>query len=595
MFRLTLSLTLSLFVALGSSLSWAEDEAKISKVLFLPLDGESAGKYAPLVSGISNMLASQLSSRERIVAVDYNLKKQEIDKLIKSGAEINSKTLDLDYVIRGSVYGLEKGMSLQVKVLAMDSSVNRRNFSVKANGEEEVFAAVDTMAEKVAKDIFGYDSIATTDVGTTMGLAGFTTAHPEKEYKKGIIGSGGLFGANQLGNVANVKGVRKSPALPMDIVAMGTGDFDGNGKPEMVYASRTKLLFYNNNNGRFEELGEHTLPKKTKVNALYVADLNGDGRDEMFVSANFGGKARSYILSWDKANGVQEVLRLRDWFIQIVEKEGRVFLAGQRGIDDAARGYVLPGLYELDLDAKYTGFDRGEQLALPEGVGLLSFAYADLNGNGKDEIVAIDKRERLLVYGENNELLHVSVNNYGGSTNFFGVGLGKSDKAMKGQDEDLNKGGEDRNFIPTRLVIVDIDGDGNDEIVVGTNRRDELVTSARENEKKKKAKKDGKIDLFDGGIGNAFSNLFPNLRVYEGGVVSCLSYQEGALKQEWTTNKIAGFLPDYNYTTEIVVDGDGNQRQTVRLTIGQVPNRSFLDIFSGEESKVHLYEFSYKN
>lgn len=595
MFRLTLSLTLSLFVALSSSLSWAEDEVKISKVLFLPLDGGSAGKYSPLVSGIGNMLASQLSSRERIVAVDYNLKKQEIEKLIKNGADINSKSLDLDYVIRGSVYGLDQGMSLQVKVLAMDSSVNRRNFSVKASGEEDVFAAVDRMAEKVAKDVFGYDSLAVADAGTSMGLAGFTTAHPEKEYKKGVIGSGSLFGGNQLGSVANIKGIRKSPELPVNIVSMAMGDFDGNGQRETVYASRTTLFFFNQNNGRFQEIGEHKVSNKAKINAVNVADFDGDGRSEIYVSANFGGKARSYVFTWNSVNGVQEVLQLPNWFIQVVEKEGKEFLVGQRGVDDATRGYVVPGVYELNIASDFSSYSRGEQLTLPKGVDLLSFAYADLNGNGKDETVVIDKHERLLVYGGNNELLHVSVDNYGGSTNFFGVGLGKSDKIMEGVDEDLDDASENRNFIPTRILIVDVDGDGRDEIVVGSNQREELVASAQKD--KKDEENDGKLNLFSGGIGgvsNPFSNLFPNTRSYEGSTVACLSFTDNALQQLWRTNTVPGSISDYSYTTTLVVDEGGQEQRIVNLALAQIPSRSILDFFSGDRSKIMMYEFTYQ-
>ncbi|CAG36476.1 FG-GAP repeat domain-containing protein [Desulfotalea psychrophila] len=593
--RLFLPLFVALAVLFSSLPLWAEEEVAVSKVLFLPLDGTNAGKYSPLVNGIGSMLASQLASKDRIIAVDYNLKQQEIKALTVAGKSVTGQNLDIDYVVRGSVYALENGISLQVKVVPINGTGSKQNFSEKAAEEKDIFSAVDLMATKIGTDVFGYQEQAKRDVSAAMGMAGFATSHPEREYKKGLLSGGSLYGSNQLSTTVAIKNIRRTPKLPMEMVGMAVGDFNGDGQDDMVYASRQKLLFYTQKAQRFTQLGEYTLSTRSKINAISAADYDGDGRDELYISSNFGAKARSEILSIT-AGTVQPLMTIDGWYLQPIEKPGSgLLLLGQRGSTKRADSYLLPGVYQLDVAKDFSSFQKGEEISLPKGTTLFSFAWADLTANGKAELLVLDRRERLLIYDGDNQLLHVSLDNYGGSTNFFGIGLGKlTDQPLIGQNEDLDNFGN-WNYIPTRIITTDIDGDGRSEIIVGSNRREEFVSSGREKEKKRKAKKEGKTDNEEAkGMVNAIFDFFPNMRSYEGGTVACLSYTDGALRDVWRTKAISGYIPDYSYRIATVKDEMGQDKEVVHLSIAKNIDSTFLGFGSSDESQAIVYEFSYK-
>ncbi len=583
MSRLISVLIVLLFAFVPVSSVTADGE-KVSTVLFIPLEGgSSAGQYVSLVDGISNMLISRLAAKERIRPVEYSLKKKEIDAIAAGSGDFSE--LDIDYVVRGSVYGLASGMSLQVKVLPVRGSKSAKNFSATAGKETEIFSAVDKVASDIAEKIFDYEKQQMADTSAPDGgLAGFKTVHPEREYKKGILGGGSLY-SGDLSAVAHVKGVRRSPELPADIVAMAVEDLDGDGRDEIVYASRTALFFYREKNSRFEKLGEAYINKNVKIHALNVADYNNDGRKEIYLSTNFKNDARSYVYAWNGAGRVSRLAEIRGWYIRPIEMpDGRLVMAGQRGTPDREKGFVLPGIFHIGFTNNFAGLEQGEEITLPRSMNLFDFVFADVTGDGLVETVAIDRRERLVIYNTNNQLLHVSEENFGGSINFIGSVLAKGSgkKLFSGDALDSLR---EWNWMPTRLIVEDFNNDGKDEIIVGANIRDNLIKSGR--------KKKGEDSLFS----NNIISLFVNSRSYKGGTIACLSYDNGHLSEVWRTNQISGYLSDYSYKTDIVVDEDGAERSRVKLFISQVAEESFLwfKFDLSEQSKIYLYEFSYKN
>ena len=118
---------------------------------------------------------------------------------------------------------------------------------------------------------------------------------------------------------------------------------------------------------------------------------------------------------------------------------------------------ISPGVYLVTWSRKYT-ISKGERLPLPPSVNLFDFVYADLDGDGFYEIVAIDQKEKLKIYSPSNELMWVSQKNFGGSKIYLGPSRGgattKNDRRNFTPDEDAER---ELIFVPSRIIVTDVD------------------------------------------------------------------------------------------------------------------------------------------
>ena len=104
---------------------------------------------------------------------------------------------------------------------------------------------------------------------------------------------------------------------------------------------------------------------------------------------------------------------------------------------------------------------------MPKGVNLFDFNYADLDGDGFYEIVAVDQNEKLRVYNVGNELMWVSQKNFGGSNIYLGPSQGGAMSQTDQRNFTVDENSErDLIFVPARIIVTDLNGDGKEEIVI---------------------------------------------------------------------------------------------------------------------------------
>jgi hypothetical protein len=202
---------------------------------------------------------------------------------------------------------------------------------------------------------------------------------------------------------------------------------------------------------------------------------------------------------------------------------------------------------------------KGEMLPVPREVNLFDFVFADLNGDGQMETVAIDNQEKLLVYNQEKNLLWVSTENFGGSTNYLGSGL-KTDNAV-----------QTRIYVPTRLIAVSLNNNKKQDILVATNKKT--------------------------------SYDFLSYRTYNGGYVSCMEWKGSGMHELWHTRSTAGKVVDYN----IQLTAGGNEtlktspaiqrqkenggKQSAVLFVGQVPSSKLYNILLPQKSETTLFAY----
>lgn len=547
-----------------------EANAEVARVMVLPFDGTSSGDFKYLTDSVRSMISSRLAANPGVEVVDYTLTPEELKTLhgAKEGAasgEAVFSRLKTDYIISGSLYALQTGLKIQATLNGKPSlPVPEGVFTVLAVNEEHIISSVEDLVDDiVSRGMSKPDDrsfMAEVQTDQKEGIAGFNTEHPDKMFKKGLYGGAIVAEGNM--KVESL-GVRRSSDLPLTIVSMATGDLDNDGTLEIVAASRTSVEIYRFDETLFKKLAEYKFSTTYKIHAVNIADLNKDGQAEIYVSANDTALAASAILTWSSSGGMQQLKTGINYYIRPLNtpSEGWI-LAGQKGNKDSKTGFIEKNIVKLDLSQDLKGITEGKVLPLPEKISLFDFVWADLEGNGVQKLVSVDRHEKLLVYDANNSLLWVSENDYGGSRNFIGPpkSMMSSMGGMLGKNDDSAL---ERPivYIPTRLLAVDIDNDGKDEIIIGNNKR-------------------------------TTPKWFFNFREYDGGSVVCLSWRDSQMIDVWRTNTVTGYLADYTFLLPGNQPAKNSSKGTNLLYIAQVPDKQTLGFSFSSDSKLLKYEMN---
>ncbi len=548
------------FCMFGSTGAYGKDANEQYKIVFSAFDISSAGNYAYLSNGIQSMLASRLAAKERVLVLDRTFSEKELTSMKnrQSAAASGSVPVVADYLVSGSLYGLKTGLNIQVVLYPFAADKETLRFEALVKNPDTMIADVEQLSLEIAKSAFGYQVVAPTALKTTGeggGVSGFITTHPEAAYKKSV-NVGAVVGAVGSTLQVTAKEGKRSISLSQEIRTLATGDVDGDGVDEIVILIGNTLEIYRLEGKKFNKFAAATLSTSLECHAINLADLDKDGRMEMYISCTEGLNISSLIAGWNKEKGLHIVTKNIPWYIRpiLVPAKGWRLAGQKRGVEKTE--LVKAGIHLLDLDTRNTIL-QGEQLPLPVGVNLFDFLFADLDGDGVYETVAIDKKERLKVYNRANELLWVSKKTFGGSQVYLGPSRGG---AVNAQDRNNFTTEEDTQreliFVPGRLVAADVDNDGRQEIVVNENSRMSM-------------------------------SFFEKIRIYNDGAIVGLSWDGAALNEVWRTGAFKGYIAGFGFNVPANADESGQsgtsdskqaegRKKTVSLYVGNLPSSGTL-------------------
>ncbi len=569
-FRLLLSVVL--LPLLFCSLSFAADAGsgeppREPSLVLAAFDSSAAGDFAYLGDSIRGMLASRLATGGRLRVLDRSIGESELAALRQGESGLPESLAAVDYLATGSIYALASGVNIQLTLYPLNKGGEIGNFSVLARNPAVILSAVEELATEILAATLQPKEATTGQAdgdGAEGGLAGFVTAHPEIAYKQGQY-SGTVIGIRDSLVQVQTKGMKRSTTIPRAISAMALGDLTGDGTEEMVTLAGSRLEVFRSVDRTLASFVSYRLDPGLRIHALNLADLNGDGRVEIYLSATDGLDVASMVLAWQRQGGFTVLAERLPWYLRPLSVPGAGWrLAGQERGGERL-DLVRPGVFLLDIDTVDAGFrlSRGRQLPLPRGINLFDFVYADVDGDGGMETVAVDRREKLRLYGPDNQLLWVSRESYAASSTALGPSMGMaSERGTAGTlsvDEEAER---ETFFLPGRLQAVDVNGDGRDHLVV--NQSESTVLS-----------------------------FFHKLRSYEGGAVLGLAWDGEGLVEAWRTGNFRGYIADHSLRLDGVA-GDG-QPLPARLAVAHQPNRgSLVGLLPGsDETELALYDLEF--
>ena len=508
----TLALLLAAVCCCAILAAWRPAIAKTAEpskrqVIFLPFDVEIPGSYAYLRNGLSSTLASRLASRADIVAVAQGSASEQMAKALKSGDHgIFAQQLrqsGADYLIMGSLAPKSGQFELTSYVFSQAANQAPKKFQQSFQTVDDAMTAVDDLAWSISGSVFG--AAKPEPAGTVskdgQGLAAFQTAHPERAYREGLY-SGAATGL-EAGGPFELDNTFRSKSIAGEAMDINAGDLDGDGIDEVVLLTKNALMIYRHEDGTFRMLATVDLPNHLRYHSITLGDLNKNKLKEIYISASNGDNPDTTALEWN-GKKITTLFEHVGWYLRTVTAPKQPdMLVGQKTLASELGG---GDIFQMGLDAR-NNLIEGKKLALPKGVNVFDFAQADIDGDGVKETIVVSHDNRLQVYDAAGALRWTSSETHGASNNFFGT-LTSANNAVNSEKETT--------WVPTRIVIEDLDMDGINDVLVGGNRL-ETVT------------------------------FMPNLRYFDGSSLSAFKWQGGAMTRLWETKKIPGYITNYQF------------------------------------------------
>lgn len=269
-----------------------------------------------------------------------------------------------------------------------------------------------------------------------------------------------------------------APELPFLARTFVYGDFEGNGRPAYAFSDGTRLHLYRNEPSGWHEVWTETVMNRDAVTLEWFdqsaqadptstmeqinvesADMNGNGRPEIFVTAMFGGKVFSYVIEFQEG-GYRRIADVPG-FLRVLNYPGKAAMLIGQAYDPVTFFAGQPKVYSA-VEGKYVA---GADFTLPKELGLYGWTYASL-GDRQPLLVALDDDDHLMVYS-GLTMVWKSAEEYAGAGLFVYKPVTGIDAVLSRQATALDKAQRVR--IRGRVVAGDLNNDGRDEIVIQKN------------------------------------------------------------------------------------------------------------------------------
>ena len=526
-------------------------------VAILPFTLNAPPDLQYLQEGLRDMLGSRMRAEAgvRIIA------KAEADGALKTAGgrpttenlPVLAKQLGADYLVYGSITALGGGISIDTQVFTAGAPAEKalQPFYGAATANDQIMQSIDALSWEILDKIFNKRRPApavATPAQPTPGQAGapsaFTTAHPDKTF----MASGGGFGIKSGRNFV------KTRNFNMGIQGIDVGDVDGDGAMEVVLANKSEVQVFDRDETRLNSIGTIKV-SGYQIHNVNIADLDGDGKAEIYISASDPQIPGSMAVEWDGKQFATLFDNAR-WYIRPMDIPGTgPVLVGQA----AGLVPVVEGVYVLALNNG--SLSRQERLPLPAKVNLFNFAYADLDGDDKKEVVALDESFKLQVI-RGGSVSWKSEERFCGTKRYIGGDPRMMPGTNPTRHPEVDGVGEryKETFIPSRILVTDVDHDGADDLILNLNP-------------------------------STLTTVVPRLIQYMSGTMVGLKWNGLGLEEMWRTRKIDGYVVDYQVKSQTMKLKEGEEDE---LFIGVVLNSGTFETLAGDESTMVIYPFVFE-
>ena len=525
---------LTVFSSLFISPALADEKAK--RVLILPLTIHSEKDLTFLNKGIMEMMAARIGRSANVIREDAPAPGSDP---VQMGSDLNA-----DYVVTGSLTVFGNSASTDATLTAVDSGDTALQFSQFGQSSGDVLMHVNQFATQVSQYIESLSAAPprvaapTAAAPAVMVPQAAPPVQPAQPLPPAVAAAPPAPAAPEPAAAPVVAAVvaTAEPAEALwtsnpfkgTIRALTTGDVDGDGRTDIVFALDNQIVAENRNGDRLQRLAAFDAGKRHTIIAVDAGDINDNGTAEIFVTRlDVHGKLDSVVLEWN-GSMLAPIASGQSWYFRVTDdpEKGRMLTGQRRGTPSSndtgglyAYTHFLPGVFEMTWTGK--DYPAGHRLPLPQEMTIYRFARGDIFNDGKVRAIAYSPDDELRIYDPAGNPQWAGEETLGGNPLFLE------------HTSATNAIAKDRTYLTQRFMVADLDDDGTVEVVTVHNR-------------------------------DAARGFVERFRKYTRGRVIALRWNKVNMKEIWTGEEISGYISDFSVTD---LDGDGRLEAVYAMVV----------------------------
>ncbi len=490
-----------------------------ARVVIIPFDINAQEQYSFLKEGIYDMLSTRMAIAGKTILVDRESVEQAMQNIQQplnaDKAVLLAEKLQADYVLYGSLTLFGNSISTDARFIDVHQKKPLITFNQTSQKHGDAIEHVDLLTDQIKGEVFGLKTYTVKHAKPTKTTAD-TGKHPDSmmntpESKSTETNVGLVRIQTERPPVT----ANRSKRFKKRITGLTAGDVDGNGQNEVVFIAKRTAFVYQITEGVFRKIGEIQGEKASEFIGIDAADINENGKAEVFVTSlrGDGERLNSFVAEWNGGR-FERISDDPNWYYRVINMPGRgkVLLGQQR----AAGNIFKPGVFEMMWSNG--AYEPAQQVALPRRMTVFGFTYGDALNNGRTALVAYNKKDQINISDEFGKEVWSSENVFGGNPAYL--------KHIS-RNAETNKSGEvrvkSRTYLPLRIHVADVDGNGIYEVITVKNKE-------------------------------AAGRYLERLRIFNKGRIQCLAWDGTGLYTRWKTHRFKGYISDYILAD---IDGDG--------------------------------------
>ncbi len=519
--------------------------AQAERVLILPLGIHADKDVSFLQDGIRSMLSSRLYQPGKTVIIS----REETLKAVEAhGGAVTTdpaavelaKQLKADYVVVGSLMMMGENVSTNVRMLDVDQ--NKPVAAVNQVGKTQgaVIEHIDLFCARANENVFGSQPQQTSKPAAKAktGTVDEHRMHPEKLMGSDVReDASGMSGTAMQPNVAAAGAWRIGRQFKSQLRGLAMGDVNGDGRADVAVIDNHTLKIFQYEQGRLIPLGILEEEKFNSFISVDIADINGNGMAEIFItnrplitgghqnSRAFAAKTpqlRSFVVEWD-GQQLKKIMEDARHFFRVlhIPHRGAVLVGQRQGTitDTFGENKIFSGPVS-ELVWRGGSYVAEDNLGVPGRMNLYSFALGDIENNGQEMILSYSHLDYLRMSDRAGAEQWQSADNFGTTDTYLEI-------PDEGDLDDMN-----RYYLPSRIIVRAPAQAGDPSVLVVKN-----TESGR---------------------------TFPRVKIFNSGHIEYLAWNGLSFVPVWRTQPVSKYISDFAVGD---IDGDGQDELVFAVVV----------------------------